>query len=86
MAIQQKRGQVVAAASERILEIWRDPDSIPSGSDFCAENGRGAGRWIPCYAEVVFDGATWPKLDRAWPPVVKKIWDSINDYLGRGAK
>lgn len=66
---------------ERILEIWRDPDALPTGTDFDAEAGRGCGRFFPCYAEVFFDGAEWPKLDRSWPPVVKKIWEYINDDL-----
>lgn len=66
---------------ERILEIWRDPVAMPTCTGFDAEAGRGAGRYFPCFAEVVFDGAAWPKLDRSWPPMMKKIWKYINDDL-----
>jgi hypothetical protein len=77
--------ELAAAAWTRhknaLLTIWRDPDAIPAAVGFRPEGRRGAGRWIPCYAEVVFDGAPWPKLDKTWPESVKKIWDNIKSEI-----
>jgi len=68
---------------DRLLEIWRDPAGPePGASGFCAAGYRGAGRLgLPAWGEVRFDDAAFPKLDRAWPPDVKKIWRELKDSL-----
>jgi len=66
---------------ERLLALWRDPEGKPTGAGFSGGGYRGAGRWIPCFAEVFYDGASWPKRSASWPAVVRKIADAINDEL-----
>ena len=67
----------------RLLASWRDPDAMPTGAGFSAAGLRGAGRWIPCFAEVVFDGMKLPKRSAAWPSVVKKLHEEMSDNLKR---
>jgi len=66
-----------------LLLVWRDPDSTPTGGGFSAAGYRGAGRWFPCFGEVVFDKVTLPKRSAAWPAVIKKIHGEIKDNLER---
>jgi len=66
---------------KRLLAIWRDPDGRCAGSGFSAEGLRGAGRLgLPCWAEIVFEGAKVPKFDRTWPDDVKKIYRELKEF------
>jgi hypothetical protein len=70
---------------ESLLEIWRDPAGHqPGTSNFSAEHSRGTGRYFPCFAEVIFDSAPWPKLNRSWPKAAKRFWENIDDALRAG--
>lgn len=66
---------------ERLLAVWNDPAGRqPKASGFSAEAMRGAGRLgVPCFAELVFDGAPLPALTRAWPADVQKAWRTVRD-------
>ena len=64
-----------------LLLVWRDPDSIPGGGGFSAAGLRGAGRWLPAWAEVKFDGERLPKRSAAWPAEIKKLYETIRDNL-----
>lgn len=66
-----------------LLLVWLDPDAMPTGGGFSAKGQAGCGRWFPCFAEVVFDGAAWPRKSAKWPPVVKHIYDHVSDQLKR---
>jgi hypothetical protein len=63
---------------ERLLTIWRDPEGrgrLPGGSGFRGDTFRGAGRFgLPAWAEIKFEGAKMPKLDRKWPQDVQEAW------------
>jgi hypothetical protein len=64
----------------RLLEIWQDPEGRqPGTSNFTGEAYRGAGRLgLPCWAEIYFEGASLPKMDK-WPPDIKKAWRELKD-------
>ena len=64
-----------------LLLAWRDPDSTPGGGGFSAAGYRGAGRWLPAWAECKFDGIKLPKRSGSWPAEVKKIYETIQDNL-----
>jgi hypothetical protein len=68
---------------ERLLAVWRDSNGKQAGvSGFNCEDSRGAGRTgLPCWAEITFDGVTFPPLDKSWPADVKQAWQHIKDYL-----
>ena len=67
----------------RLLDAWRDPDAVPTGAGFSAAGLRGAGKWVPCFGEVKFDGAKLPKRAASWPGPVRKLWEQIRDNLER---
>ena len=60
-----------------LLLVWRDPEATPSGAGFGAEGRRGAGRWLPCWAECKFEGVKLPKRSAAWPSEIKKLHEHI---------
>ena len=66
-----------------LLLTWRDPDSTPSGAGFGSAGLRGAGRWLPAWSEVVFEGVKLPKRSASWPSVVKKLHEEMSDNLKR---
>jgi hypothetical protein len=66
---------------DRLLAIWRDEGETPEASGFGPEGRRGAGRWIPSFGEVVFDGFSLPKQKAEWPAPVRKLWRSIKENL-----
>ena len=70
---------------DTLLECWRDPGGHRDGtSNFSPEFSRGTGQWFPCFAEVVFDGAPWPKWNKEWPKAARRFWESIDDALEAG--
>ncbi len=66
-----------------LLRVWRDAEAIPRAGGFSAEGCRGAGRWIPSFAEVKFENAEWPKQEKSWPATVRKLHAHISDELKR---
>lgn len=68
---------------DRLLAIWRDPDGRgrqPGGSGFNATAYHGAGRTgVPCWAEIRYEGAKLPKMDKIWPADVKKQFRELKD-------
>lgn len=66
-----------------LLAFWRDPDAVPTGAGFSAAGLRGAGKWVPCFGEVKFDGAKLPKRAASWPGPVRKLHQEISDNLKR---
>ena len=64
-----------------LLLHWRDPEATPTGGGFSAAGLRGAGRWLPAWAECKFEGVKLPPRSADWPPVIKKIHEEIRDNL-----
>lgn len=67
----------------RLLEIWQDPAGRRPGLDgFTVERYRGAGRFgLPCFAELYFEKAILPNLDRSWPKDVRDVWSQLRDEV-----
>lgn len=76
-------GKAVWERNKRgILAIWNDPAGPGKGSLFGPEPIRGCGRTgLPCFGQIVFDGEKLPKLDRNWPPDIRKLHANIRENL-----
>lgn len=67
----------------RLLGVWNDETGTPEPRGFDAESLRGAGRWIPAWAECRLDGIPLPKRAASWPGPVRKLHQEISDNLKR---
>lgn len=68
----------------RLLALWNDPSpcSPAQKSNFGPSGCQGAGRLgMPTWAEIVFENAVLPKLDRSWPEDVKFNHKRIKNNL-----
>jgi hypothetical protein len=68
-----------------LLRIWRTKPQGPRRPGFKAAAHRGYGCWFPCFAEIVFDGTEWPRLDKKWPKDTQEVWESIDAGLREGS-
>lgn len=75
--------QIWVRNKSRLLRIWQDSAGPQPGvSGLSANHYRGAGRnGLVCYAELVFEAATFPKLDRSWPRDIRSAWSELRDQI-----
>ena len=81
--LNEQAGSAWRSNRDRLLGIWQDPAGRRPGlHGFSVERYRGAGRTgLPCFGELYYDLAQFPKLDRSWPRDVQSAWSELRDEV-----